>query len=337
METNINDLAGPDDFLKDSPAPAPPSGGYHDLPGLSHSRLKLLKRNPVLFRKALDEGWETDTKAHHIDGDMIDKLLLDYSAFQKNYVEQTWIKPSSENQINFAVMVAEGHDIVSAYDQSYAANYKPATVERKAKELYEELRGYISYLESDDVNKTPYDERQKEMIMGIQKSAAAHPWVNKLLNHPKKETHKVIQAELLGAPCKCEVDLYIDTGKVVWNIDVKSLHGDLSSFHWDYRKFGYPNQQALYHKLIREDLKRQGRGDVMIKTACIAVEKTEPWSTGLFEIHPRLLVQGWQWIKEGIELWHFHEKHGYEHPRRTIEKGMELITPRDFDPALLAE
>ena len=50
---------------------------YHSLPGLSHSRLKLLARHPVLFKLKEEQGWTESEKKYEMEGDMIDKMLLD--------------------------------------------------------------------------------------------------------------------------------------------------------------------------------------------------------------------------------------------------------------------
>lgn len=307
---------------------------YHGLPGLSNSRLKLLRKNPTLFKRAMEFGWEQETKAHHIEGDMIDKVLLDYNAFEKNYVEQTWETPSSPNQQEFARLVVDGESLPGAYDKCYKRSHKPDTLKRKSKELYDELKKYIDYLRSDDTHKTPYTASQKEMIMSIQQSAFNHPWIPKLLNHPKKQTHVVFQATLLGEPFKCEVDLYIDD-KVIWNIDLKSTYDHLSSFYGEYRRYGYAAQQALYYKIIRAWRQSQGLPYKPIKTVCIAVSKKDPYGAGLFDIHPKLLVEGWQWIKESTQIYKFHDKHGFDYLPRTYEKGMELITPYKYNEDLL--
>lgn len=313
------------------------SKDYHSLPGLSNSRLKLLRRNPVIFQRAMEEQWEDDTKAHHIDGDMIDKMLLNYPSFLDNYIEQTWIVPGSQNQIEFAIKVAEDMEITEAYSSSYATNYKPATVAKKANELYNELYDYIMFLKSDDAEKTPYNERQKEMIMGIQKSAQNHPAVARMLDHPNKKDHVVFQETILGELFKCEVDLFLDLNKTVWNIDLKSTGSAIGYFPNDYRRYGYDRQQAIYYKCIRTWLDRTGRKDTRIRTGCIAVEKQEPFSTLLYEVHPRLLVKGWQWVKESVDMYKFHKEHGFDYPQRTLEKGMELLLPAQFDMTLLSE
>lgn len=328
MEDNVNIYKNPDIIQGQT--------DYHSMPGLSNSRLKLLRRSPALFKKAMEEGWEETTKKHHVEGDIIDKLLLNYPAFEAKYVEQTWETPSSENQLNFAHKVAGGMVPTKAYDESYASKISAAKLKEKANDLYDDLKPYIKHLANGDT-RMPYPSSMKEMIMAIQSNAFAHPTLSKILNHPKKEHHKILTAELLGELFKCEVDLYLDLGKVVWNLDVKSTSQHLSSFPFDYRKYGYDKQQAIYYKIIRKNLDQAGRKDTKIRTGCIAVEKKMPFQAGMFEIHARQLVQGWQWARESTEIYKFHKKNGFTYPPRTIEKGMELITPYQFDLSLLAE
>lgn len=312
------------------PQETTPEKGYHDLPGLSNSKLKLLKKSPKLFWEKEQHGFEEDTKDHHAIGTLIDLMLLDYEKFQDTYILQTWETPSSSNQKEFAERVSQGMEISEAYNASYKSNYKPDTLKRKATELFEELKQYIEYL-SYHAERIPYKIEDQEMLMAIQNNAMKHPKIGPLLNSEKAKNHYVIQEELLGENFKCEVDLLVDLGKIVFNLDVKSTAKHLSSFEYEYKKYGYNKQQALYHKLIRKELDKQGRQDTVIQTACIAVSKQFPHEVLLFRPHPRLLVQGWQWVKETTDLYKFHKKTGFDYPRRTYEKGVEIIYPYGYE------
>lgn len=305
---------------------------YHSLPGLSHSRLKLLLKNPVLFKMKEEQGWQEDEKKYHVDGDMIDKMLLNYPKFQKKYLHQPVEAPTSTNQREFAHLIATGESIYNAYDASYAAKSE-ATIKRKSKELYNELKDYITFVREnleDLEHKVIYNNTQQEMLMSIQQNALNHPAVSQLLD--KGTDHVIIQNQLLGEDFKCEVDLLAVGKEVIWNIDLKSTGKQIVSFPYDYRRFGYQNQQAIYYKLIRTKYPNH-----RIRTGCIAVEKNFPYSVRFYEIHPRLLVQGWQWTRNAVDIYKFHKEHGFAHPPRTLEKGMELLTPYDLDESILAE
>lgn len=301
---------------------------YHDLPGLSNSRLKLLRKSPKLFQRAIEHGWKDEQKNHHIEGDMIDKMLLDYTKFQRDYIMQTWDIPASAQQQQFAKMVAEGESPDIAYDQVYKATLKPATLAKKSSALESELYDYIQHLKTGDL-RTPYNPAAEQMLMGIQNSAMKHPIASKLLNHRNKENHKIIQVELFEEDFKIEVDLYIQIGSkekvTVLNIDVKSTQESLSSFPFVYRRFGYHYQQALYRMTIRKWLEDQGYKNITIKTLCVAAEKAEPYSVLVYDVSDDLLKEGEEWIRETVELYKFHKTHGFDYPKSTYEKGVETI------------
>lgn len=306
---------------------------YHDLPGLSHSRMKLLRRNPKLFQKAVEQGWKEESKKHHIDGDIIDKVMLDFAGFKKKYVPQTWSTPSSNQQSDFANMVASGEDILIAYDHVYKQKLKPETLKKKAAELYENLEEHINFVRAAD-GRIPYDPKIEQTVMGIQNSAMNHPRVSKLLNHPGKKNHVVVQTVLFGVPVKIEVDLLISTNVqgVDWlfNIDLKSTRKNLGAFPYQYITYGYHNQQALYEMVLTQWAKENLKNQPRILTFCIAAEKVEPFSVGLYRPHVELLQKGKEWVKESIELYKKHDKLGFEYPISTYEKGMEIIYPSDY-------
>lgn len=287
----------------------------------------------------MDEGWQEKTQSYHTEGDMIDLLLLNPAKFREKYLYQPIETPSSPNQRKFSRLVAEGVALGAAYDQSYSTNFKEDTNRRKGQELYNELEVYIDFVRKnmDEMDKKEtYGPSMQEMLMGIQKNVLAHPVANRLLE--KGEDHVVIQDQLLGEDFKCEVDLYVDLGQTVWNIDLKSTGKPLSSFPYHYETaYGYKRQQAIYYKLIRKKLEKEGRTGVKIRTGCLAVSKNYPYTVRFYEVHPRLLVSGWQWTREAVEIYKFHKNHekGFTHPRRTLEKGMELLTPFSMDDAAI--
>lgn len=299
---------------------------YHDLPGLSHSRLKLLERSPIIFKEKMDAGWprDEDPESYHTEGDMIDKILLDYAAFKDTYVEQTWETPSSPNQLEFCQRVAGGEDPEQAYDACYARNLKPETLKTKATELLKQHSVYIGHLKNNDT-RIPYSPSDGEMLMAIQTRALKHPWISKLLEHDSRKTHYIIQDELFDEPFKCEVDLLVQTKKALWNIDIKSTFDYLSNFPREYRKHGYGNQQSLYETLLYCQQDKDLLPNLPIKTVCIAVSKRYPYEAGLFEVSDQVLSRGWSWIKEQVQRYKYHKENGFDFPPRTYEKGMEFI------------
>lgn len=120
----------------------------------------------------------------------------------------------------------------------------------------------------------------------------------------------VLRAEYCGVPCQIRMDWFSDRHGL---IDLKTCD-TLKWFESDCRRFGYICQLAFYRAIIREAT------GVIVPVSIIAVEKNEPFSTGVWEIMPEVLDQAEQ-INEAA-LKHYRQCRetgawptGYEEPR----------------------
>jgi hypothetical protein len=79
-------------------------------------------------------------------GRIIHSLILEPEKFDKEYIVQPCANPSSANQKGFAEMIANGTDLVKAYE----ANYKKKRKEGDATKLAADLHEYIEFLQQID-------------------------------------------------------------------------------------------------------------------------------------------------------------------------------------------
>ena len=114
-------------------------------------------------------------------------------------------------------------------------------------------------------------------ILRLQKSVWLHPVASELLVDGVAEG--VIRAEYCGVPCQIRMDWFSEKFGLV---DLKTCDS-LRWFESDCRRYGYIFQMAFYRAVIR---KVTGRN---VPVHIIAVEKNEPFSTGVWKLTDEVL------------------------------------------------
>lgn len=114
-------------------------------------------------------------------------------------------------------------------------------------------------------------------IVKLQTSVWLHPTAAELL--AEGEAEGVVRAEYCGVPCQIRMDWYSEKFGLV---DLKTAD-ELQWFESDCRRYGYIHQLSFYRAIIR---KVTGR-DVPVHI--IAVEKKEPFATGVWHLTPEVL------------------------------------------------
>lgn len=114
-------------------------------------------------------------------------------------------------------------------------------------------------------------------ISKLQASVLKHPVAGELLTDGVAEG--VVRAEYCGVPCQIRMDWFSRTEGIV---DLKTCDS-LKWFEADCRKYGYLFQMAFYRAVVREAT------GLSVPVKIIAVEKNEPFSTGVWSIASEVL------------------------------------------------
>jgi len=114
-------------------------------------------------------------------------------------------------------------------------------------------------------------------IAKLQASVLKHPVAGELLTDGVAEG--VVRAEYCGVPCQIRMDWFSRTEGIV---DLKTCDS-LKWFEADCRKYGYLFQMAFYRAVVREVT------GLSVPVKIIAVEKNEPFSTGVWSIASEVL------------------------------------------------
>ncbi|MDR0931788.1 MAG: PD-(D/E)XK nuclease-like domain-containing protein [Victivallales bacterium] len=89
----------------------------------------------------------------------------------------------------------------------------------------------------------------------------------------------VVRAEYSGVPCQIRMDWFSGKYELV---DLKTCDS-LKWFESDCRRFGYLFQMAFYRAVIREAT------GIAVPVHIVAVEKNEPFSTGVWKLTDEVL------------------------------------------------
>ena len=114
-------------------------------------------------------------------------------------------------------------------------------------------------------------------ITKLQASVLAHPVASELLANGVPEG--VVRAEYCGMPCQIRMDWFNSEFGIV---DLKTCD-QLKWFESDCRRYGYINQMAFYRAVLREACGQN------FPVHIIAVEKNEPYATGVWKLMEEVL------------------------------------------------
>ena len=116
-------------------------------------------------------------------------------------------------------------------------------------------------------------------IVKLQKSVWTHDAASALLDEGVSEA--TVRAEYCGVPCQIRMDWYSPEHGIA---DIKTCDS-LKWFEGDCKRFGYLYQMAFYRAVLRE-----ATGET-VPVHLIAVEKNEPFSTGVWHLAEDALDQ----------------------------------------------
>ncbi|BAG84064.1 PD-(D/E)XK nuclease-like domain-containing protein [Candidatus Azobacteroides pseudotrichonymphae] len=228
---------------------------YYKLKGhLNHSMLCIYQEDPVLFWDLWYGRKEPDPESAAMAfGKMVHSAILTPEEFQNEYSLMEGSMPKSINMEKFCEAVIEGKTLTDAY----MANYRvlPKDAPAKAKELYNELKGYIRCKQE---GKPPISEEDMSRINTILTNYKDHQGVQEVINkgdNAMNELEVRFQHDC-GLPCKSKLDRiqWDMKEKRVWIIDLKTSSHNPTQFVREVERGmnSYLQQLAYYTMAMKE-------------------------------------------------------------------------------------
>ena len=163
-------------------------------------------------------------------------------------------------------LILEGH---TAFDRDFVVTDGP--VNPKTGEPYgTKTKAYADWLATQD--REVVSGKDYSFILNLQRSVHLHAAASELL--ASGEAEGVVRAEYCGVPCQIRMDWFSPESGLV---DLKTCDS-LKWFEADCRRYGYIFQLAFYRAVIRVVT------GVTVPIHIIAVEKNEPFATGVWQL-----------------------------------------------------
>lgn len=307
-----------DDQVNDSPDPFEQDKNYFSNDAVSNSdRYVFVSQGPHAYwnykhgplgraKKENPDKFETDIFKF---GSLYHTYILEPDTYDDKYACFGGKKPSSSNMGKFCEEVANGIAVEMAYQNNYSIKgKKPAAIREAAYQLYEDLCGYIEYLQTSR-NKKPVTSEEELQIERMGFIYEQHPKVESLKYIASRETSIVIieepgfwYDEEWGIECRFKPDwVIIDTvNKIIYHNDLKTTKNSSPlSFPSDGIKgYGYDEQVVFYRRgllmsdLVTSKLEKIGHNitEYVIISSIIACCKMEPFATNVFEFTDEDLI-----------------------------------------------
>jgi hypothetical protein len=168
-------------------------------------------------------------------------------------------------------LILEGR---SAFDRDYLVADGPVNP-RTGQPFGKTSKAYADWLESQE--REIISGKDYGLMIKLQTSVWLHPAAAEFLNEGVAEG--VVRAEYCGVLCQIRMDWFSPRPGL---IDLKTCN-ELHWFESDARRFGYVLQLAFYRAIIREATGKT------VPVHIIAVEKNEPYSTGVWKLADEVL------------------------------------------------
>ncbi len=329
---------------------------YRELSGLNQSLLKKILVSPSAFLKQLDQQDDSE-KDHFVFGSLVDDMLLSdieisdkyyvmkdsLSEVKRNitrYVYDMYLVNEDNEELSWSTMDEEIHDACEEY--SFQTNWKSET---RVKKIKEECENYFNSLVASKGKKLITEEDHYKAIIAVA-SLKTDPFTGKYSE--EKEgieiwKHKVITFDI--APfdeetfsIKGELDkVYIDhNAKTILPIDYKTTGSSVHMFKYDFWKFRYDFQCAVYSYGIKQDpkvIELIEKGYKVLPFNYIVVEKEMVNPPMIFRVPNVVTNIGWQGgtlvsgrkyegFLHSLERYKFHkEKNNWDYPMEYYING----------------
>lgn len=254
-----------------------PEDEYFDLPHLSNSDLKLIKRSPAHYWSYKFEQQRPDPTPAQIAGKILHAAILEPEKFDEQFV----IVPPD-------------------------APKRPTAAQRKAKKPSPETIHAVEWWdawESQYGHATIIDPDKGKEYMAIAKTIREHPELAPFMENGKAELTFIARDPETDLPVRCRADWLTKVGDTFAVIDFKSCE-DARPFHFQRSayNFGYFQQAAYYLDVIDWAYKRP---DLFL---FVAFEKSPPYAVKIYEASPNAIGRGKDAYRKAMNL----AKHCFE-------------------------
>lgn len=299
--------------------------------------------NPKLFKLNKEKQLDQEPTEAQEDGNLIDMYLLEREKFNEttHIVEKPITTPNSSNKESFCQLVFEGMTPPEAYLLSYKVSKKDmesGVYATNAGDLYNELKDYIDLKQISQTKRIIYPDTAI-MLSEIELAVANHSLANRFINVPDKGWEVLKQLEItdvdfMGIQWKGKLDLVVidHINEIIYNIDLKSTKGQ-QYFAWDYKRYKYYRQQALYELLLQDTYKHLLEKGYVIKTRVIAVEKSFPYDVRVIAVPHHVLQTGIEELVDAAAIinWHEYNQKWDKTISYYVNDGLEVIEWEQFD------
>lgn len=168
-------------------------------------------------------------------------------------------------------LILEGR---ASFDRDFVVSDGPVNP-RTGEPYGAKTKTYADWLATQD--REVVSGKDYSFILNLQRSVHLHAAASELL--AKGEAEGVVRAEYCGVPCQIRMDWFSPESGLV---DLKTCDS-LKWFEVDCRRYGYIFQLAFYRAVIRIVT------GVTVPIHIIAVEKNEPFATGVWQLTGEVL------------------------------------------------
>jgi hypothetical protein len=240
---------------------------YRNLDGLNQSLLKKILVSPSAFIRQRDKQGDSD-EDHFVFGSLVDDMLLSNIELQDKYyiMEETPLSDVLKSITRYVFDYSETLETIPAWDTlenamllacdeyEYQGRWKAET---RVDKIKKECKPYFLSLRKSKGKRIVSEEDYNKAVICVA-SLKADPFTSIYFSKGKEIetiTHKVITFEYRGLQFKGELDkVFIDhKNKTITPIDYKTTGTSVYSFQYDFWKFRYDFQAAVYYYGISVD------------------------------------------------------------------------------------
>lgn len=294
---------------------------YQEMEGLNQSLLKKILESPAAFLKQKERQGESEEE-HFVFGSLVDDLLLKPEIVSVKYFRAQEVKLSDKLKeitqfvFDFVNMMGDNtpfHElddvILNGCDE--AEYYPKWTKEKRIALIKDKCTSYFESLKKAQGKIIiPEEDYQKALIckMSLQSDVYTSVYWVEDENHENWK-HKAVQFTYNDYVIKGELDkVRINhINKTIQPIDYKHTGKSIYGFIYDFWKFRYDFQAAVYTRGIKEDPQIKellDKGYVLLPFRYIVVEKESINKPMIFIVTDKVLHIGWNGgtLSNGKEL-----------------------------------
>lgn len=325
---------------------------YRIIDKLNQSLLKEILKSPQAYVKAKEKYTEQDdvTPAHFVFGSAVDHLVTEDIEFTDKFhiMGESLISDTVKKIVDHVWSEVMVNDLNDAYEsivracgyEKYGQAWKEET---RVNKIIDQGNDYFHSLKAS-AGKTIISQSDYGKAVTCHASMIADPYISKYLCVPtgylkgnqELIKKKVIEFEYRDIEFKCELDLvYIDhLKKMITPIDVKTIGTSVYSFPYNFWKYRYDFQAAVYtyaiHAAMSDLIDKGYKVDLFKFIVCEKDSYNKPMIYTTTEDILNIGMNGgtspngttYEGFEQAIERYKYHmEKDNWDYPMEYYESG----------------